>query len=176
MFSSTKADFHFLQVVRSAAKEETGQAVVEAAFLIPVVFMLILLLCQPLILLYNRMVMENAVAEGCRLLSTKTSMGYYSAEKYEGYVMRRLASIPPLEPFHVHDGLCSWEIELSGDEKARQVTVRITNKAKPLPLLGLGAGILGLCDDDGNFTQTAEATMPTQPSWVPDSDLGSPVD
>lgn len=49
-----------------------GQATIEAAALIPVLFILLLLLLQPSILLFDRIVMKNAAAEGCRLLATKT--------------------------------------------------------------------------------------------------------
>ena len=45
----------------------------EAAVLIPVLFTALLLLLQPGILLYDRMVMQGAAAEGCRLLATKTA-------------------------------------------------------------------------------------------------------
>ena len=41
--------------------------------LIPVLFTALLLLLQPGILLYDRMVMQGAAAEGCRLLATKTA-------------------------------------------------------------------------------------------------------
>ena len=52
--------------------DERGQSTVEAAFLFPVVFVLVLLLVQPGILLYDRIVMEGAAADACRLLATKT--------------------------------------------------------------------------------------------------------
>ncbi len=45
---------------------EDGQATVEAAFALPVLFLLVLLLVQPGIVLYDRMVMASAAAEGCR--------------------------------------------------------------------------------------------------------------
>ena len=52
---------------------ESGQATVEAAFLLPVLFVGLLLLMQPGILLYDRLVMQAAASEGCRLLATKTT-------------------------------------------------------------------------------------------------------
>ena len=51
---------------------EAGQATVEAVFVIPVLFVAMLLLIQPGIVLYDRMVMANAAAEGCRVLATST--------------------------------------------------------------------------------------------------------
>jgi len=139
---------------------------VEAAYLIPVLFLLFLLLCQPIILLYNHMVMSGAAAEGCRLLSTKTSAGAYSDDKYEGYIKRRLAAIPPVDIFHAHVGAKTWHIHMEGDENSSTVTVRIVNYVKPLPLLGWGASLLGMCDANGYLVQTVEVTSPTQPAWV----------
>ena len=155
---------------------QRGQATVEAAILIPVLFLLLLLLIQPAILLYNRMVMQNAAAEACRLLSTQADTGEHSAEKYEAYVKRRLASIPSIDIFHAHVGENTWKIELIGGESSSEVTVRITNKLKPLPLLDLGASLLRLTDAQGYLVQIVEVTMPTQPDWVWSNGKGGPSD
>ncbi|MDR3136873.1 MAG: pilus assembly protein [Coriobacteriales bacterium] len=143
-----------------------GQTTVEAAYLIPLLLLLLLILIQPVIMLYNLMIMENAATEGCRLLATRTIQGAYSQDKYEGYVKRRLAAIPPMDIFHAHVGSTTWNIELMGDETNAEVGVRIINKLRPLPLLGWGEQLLGLCDSDGYLTQEVLATMPTQPSWA----------
>lgn len=153
-----------------------GQTTVEAAYLIPVLLLLILLLLQPMILLYNRTVMENAAAEGCRLLVTATSQGAYSTEKYEGYVKRRLASIPPVDIFHVHSGGCTWEITMEGDESSAEVSVHIVNRVKPLPLLGWGADLLGMTDADNLLVQEVRVSMPTQPGWVAESGGNDPAE
>ena len=87
-----------------------GQATVEAAFLIPVVLVLLLLLIQPGILLYNQLVMAAAASEGCRLLATKTDRAVVSQEKCESYIMRSLGSVSPHDMFHIHVGGCSWVI------------------------------------------------------------------
>lgn len=147
-------------------KWTSGQTTVEAAYLIPVLLLLILLLLQPMILLYNRMVMENAAAEGCRLLVTATALGSDGNTKYESYIKRRLAAIPPVDIFHIHEGGCSWVITLTGDENSSEVSVSIVNQVKPLPLLGWGAKLLGLTNSNNNFVQEVTVTMPTQPNWV----------
>lgn len=49
---------------------ESGQSTVEAAVLLPVLFVVFGLLLQPAILLYNRCIMNAAAAEGCRLVAT----------------------------------------------------------------------------------------------------------
>jgi hypothetical protein len=162
--------------IDGALRKTGGQALVEAAVLIPVLFMLMLLLSQPAILLYNLMVMEGAAAEGCRLLATRTDVAAYSEEKYLGYVKRRLAAIPPVDIFHAHVGEGAWDISLEGGEDSGEVTVRIVNHARPLPLIGAGATMLGLCNADGYFEQRVETTMPTQPSWVWSNSHGAPGD
>jgi hypothetical protein len=152
----------------SRRASQGGQATLEAAFVIPVFCLLILMLCQPAILLYDRLVMESAAAEGCRLLATRTQVGAgaHDQEKYEGYVKRRLGSIPPIECFHLHDGSCSYEIVMSGDENSSEVSVSITNKLRLLPVMGLGARLLGKCGADRVYTQQVEVTMPSRPDWA----------
>ena len=83
---------HIQQVIR----KRDGQTTVEAAYLIPLLFLLFLLLCQPIILLYNHMIMNGAAAEGCRLLATRTSVGSYSDDKYEGYIKRQQRQLEEL--------------------------------------------------------------------------------
>ncbi|MCL2339867.1 MAG: pilus assembly protein [Actinomycetia bacterium] len=145
---------------------QRGQSTVEAVLTIPIIFLLLLVLAQPAILLYNRIVMENAAAESCRLLATRTEFGAYSADKYQGYVLRRLAAVPPLAIFHISTSNNGWQVELIGNESSATVTVRITNRLQPLPLVGWGAALLRLTDADGYLVQIVEATMPSQPSWV----------
>lgn len=143
-----------------------GQATVEAVILIPLLFLLLLMLIQPGILLYNRIVMQNAATEGLRLLSTRADIGSYSAQKYEGYVERRLASIPAIDIFHVGGTGDTWDIELTGADASDEVSIRITNTLKPLPLLDFGAVLLRLTDTNGYLVQEVEVSGPTQPDWV----------
>lgn len=160
------------QAIRGYSSSVEGQSTVEAAYIIPLIFVLLLLLIQPGILLYNRMVMEAAAAEGCRLLVTKTDAGGQSYEACEAYILRRLGSIPPQDNFHMHDGQCSWEINFNGDEYSSTVEVSISHAVRPLPLLDLGAKLLGLTDGSGNFLQTATVSSASQPDWVPSNELG----
>lgn len=153
-------------------EEQSGQATVEAAYLIPIVFVLLLLLIQPTILLYNRMVMQAAASEGCRLLATDTSCVGATEEKCEGYIIRRLGSIPPQENFHIHEGGCSWEIELIGNETSERVEVAITNRVKLLPLFDMAGTLFRLYDGSGSYVQEVRVSMPTQPEWVVSSEFG----
>lgn len=149
--------------------DERGQGVVEAAVAIPVLFLLLLLLLQPGIILYDRLVMANAAAEGCRLLATATGDMSGSCE---AFVRHRLAAVPQHDCFHVHQGDCSWNIELLGDESSQEVTVSIENELRPLPLFDAGSKLLGLANANGNLEIAESVTMRTQPDWVTSSELG----
>jgi len=155
-------------------RSERGQGTVEAAVALPVLFLLMLMLLQPGIVLYDRLVMGGAAAEGCRLLATATGDMSGSCE---AFIRHRLAAVPQHDCFHVHGGDCSWDIELSGDEAAQEVTVRIGNELRPLPLLDAGARLLGLTNGRGNLEIEESVTMPTQPAWAAGSEAGlSPAD
>ncbi len=157
---------------RGMLGEDSGQAVVEAAFALPILMLLILLLVQPGIVLYDRIIMQSAAAEGCRLLATAQAEGV-SLERCEDYIRRRLGAIPQQDCFHAHGEACSWNIVMTGGGASSQVTVRIENEIKPLPLLDGASGLLGLTNDEGNLTVSVEATMPAQPAWVASTELQS---
>lgn len=144
----------------------------EAAIVIPVLFILMLLLLQPGIVLYDRIVMGNAAAEGCRLLATATDVAGPMRDSCDAFVRHRLAAVPQHDCFHVHHGSCSWVIEMSGDETSGVVSVRIANELKPLPLFDMGSRMLGITNARGNLVIEEKVTMPTQPDWV----SGSPAD
>ena len=149
-----------------------GQATVEGAFLIPIVFLLLLLLAQPGILLYDRMVMNAAAAEACRMLATRSADDGADADVYEESVRRHLGAIPQQENFHRHRDGCSWRIELSGDEHSSQVSARITGSAKLLPLLDAGGTLLGLGDGAGNVEISVFVSEQTHAAWVDGNALG----
>lgn len=150
-----------------------GQGTVEAALVIPIMFVLMLLLLQPGIVLYDRLVMGNAAAEGCRLLATSTDTLGSMQDSCEAFIRHRLASVPQHECFHAHDGGCSWGIELSGNESSEVVSVRIVNELKPLPLFDAGSTLLGLTNAAGHLVIEESVAMKTQPDWVGSSPAGS---
>jgi len=143
----------------------SGQSSVEAAFILPVLFITLLILLQPGIILYDRMVMNAAAAEGCRYLATFAPSEGMSGQRAQELIARRLGAIPEQDLFHVHEP-CSYEVELSGDETSGQVTVRVSNAIKPLPLLGIGASAFGVLNESGNYEITVESHEQTQPNWV----------
>ena len=149
-------------------KDCAGQSTVEAAFVLPVMLVAVLLLIQPGIILYDRMVMRGAAAEGCRVLAT---LGADQAELCESYVVRRLGAIPQQSLFHEHGSDCSWDISLEGSEVLGQTAVEITNKIKPLPLIDAGVALLNLVDDQGFLTISVREEYTVQPTWASESAL-----
>lgn len=154
--------------IPNGISKNAGQSTVEAAFMIPVVFVAILLLVQPGIILYDRLVMRNAAAEGCRVLATTSADRIDACEEY---ILRRLGSIPSQSLFHEHESGCSWEITLEGNETTGFASVEITNKVKPIPLIGVGAAFLDLVDDQGFLTISVQEGCMVQPSWAQESAL-----
>ena len=144
----------------SRIENETGQASVEAALLLPVLLILLGLIAQPTVLFYNRCVMTAAAAEGCRMLATRT-MDDASAR---AYVVRKLAAVPKADLFHC-GGDAGWEIEFAGGA-GETASVRIRNRAKLLPLLGISAGLMGSIQGDGTVEQEVSASGDTWPGWA----------
>ena len=137
----------------------------EAALLIPVLFTVLLILLQPGIILYDRVVMNYAAAEGCRLLATSTESAGMTQERCQDLVRRHLGAIPQQELFHVHDGGCSYQIELSGGESSAVVAVKITNKVKLLPLFSTGARFAG-ASPDGYVEISVARSARTKAPWL----------
>ncbi|WP_165062366.1 TadE/TadG family type IV pilus assembly protein [Adlercreutzia sp. ZJ154] len=151
-----------------------GQATVEAAFALPILMLLALLLLQPSIVLYDRIVMQNAAAEGCRLLATSSSA---DSQICEDFIRRRLSAVPQVDIFHVHSSGCSWDIGLQGLDGSSIAKVTITNQIRPLPLLDAGASLLGLVNASGNLEVHVECEQQTQPDWaIASMDGSSPQD
>lgn len=152
-------------------RDDCGQATLEAAFLLPMVFVFILISLQPAILLYNDMVMHSAATEACRLLRTRPSG--IGDKPYLAYIERRLASVPPVDLFHAHEP-CSWDVSISGGESSSQVTVTIQNSSRPIPLFG-PLWARGDLDSNGLIRRSVSAAAPGMPSWV-DGSRPSPSD
>ena len=143
-----------------------GQATVEAAFLMPVILLAMLMLAQPAIVLYDRAVMEAAASEGCRVMET---LAPGDEDAARAAIERRLDAVPDAPIFHVG----SWTVELSGGEGQERASVRIEHALKPLPLIGAGMGFLGLTGPGGLFIQDAYRQTEVLDSWVVESRLGA---
>lgn len=151
--------------LRALARDD-GQSTVEATFALPIVLLLVLLLVQPGIILYDRIVMEAAAAEGCRLLATSNE-----GSSVEAFLRRRLSAVPEQDLFHVHGSGCTWDIELHGRESSSEVSVSIYNEVTPVPLIGAGAQALGLTNSRGNLEIEVRASQPTQPDWATEAGI-----
>lgn len=147
-----------------------GQATVEAAFALPILMVLVLLLIQPGIVLYDRIVMQGAASEGCRLLATSSAS---DSQICEDFIRRRLSAVPQVDIFHVHSSGCSWDIRMEGDERSDNTRVTVTNQVRPLPLLDAGAAMLGLVNSSGNLEIKVQCEQKTQPDWALASARGS---
>ena len=145
---------------RSFFSEDSGQASVEAALLLPVLMVCLALLVQPMCLLYTRCVMQSAAAEGCRLLATAT--GDTDDAACEQYVRRRLLAVPQTDVFLAGD----WQVELQGNAESDEVGVQIVGHARPLPLVGVVAALLGPVDQAGNVELKVSVTRCARPGWV----------
>lgn len=145
---------------RSFCSEESGQASVEAALLLPVLMVCLALLVQPMCLLYTRCVMQSAAAEGCRLLATAT--GNTDDAACEQYVRRRLSAVPQADVFLTGD----WQVEFQGNAESDEVGVQIVGHARPLPLVGVVASLLGPADQAGNVELKVSVTRCSRPGWV----------
>lgn len=132
----------------------------------------LLLSVQPGMVLYDRMVMRAAASDACRLAAAKTDAVGDSSQAVEAFVRHRLGAIPPVSCFHVHDGGCSWEVSVQGDERSERVSVEVVGKVKPLPFLDAGAVLLSMTDGDGLLTVKARCERATQPEWVAGSPQG----
>lgn len=139
-----------------------GQATIEAAVLLPVVFSLLMLLAQPAILLFDRMVMEGAAAQGLRMLASRSSDT--PDRGIERLIEAQLAPIPAIDIFHA--GGSAWDIEIQGDEASDEVSVTIVNRVRPLPLLGAPLYLAGALGSDGLVELSVTVSAAPQPSWA----------
>lgn len=131
----------------SCCFEQAGQASVEAALFLPTIMLLLALLLQPAFLLYTRAVMQQAASEGLRVLATREKQGAATEEACVSYVRRRLGAVPNAEAFHV-GGADGWEVSCEGDASCEQVSVEVTGRLRPLPLVGVLAAALGEADGE----------------------------
>ena len=59
--------YSFIKKITFLKQDSSGQATVESAFLIPIAFLLLLMLLQPAIVFYDRIVVNHSAAEAGRL-------------------------------------------------------------------------------------------------------------
>lgn len=143
-------------------KGASGQATLEAAFMIPVLLTLILLLVQPAIIFYDLIVMNSASSEACRLASES---GSQKNANIENLIRRRLSAVPQADLFHIHEGGCTWQIKISGRGSSK-VEVSISNKLKAVPLIDVALRAFGGATRNGVIEISATSKQVVQPDWV----------
>ena len=156
-----------------ALGEPLGQASVEAAVLLPVVTMLLVLLLQPACALYTRSVMQGAAAEGLRVLATRDASGAGTDEACRAYVLRRLRAVPEVAAFHT-GGPDAWEVTVEGDAASGEARVEVAGRFRPLPLVGGLACALGEPAGDEVVLRVSVGER-TRPTWL-EGDYGSWVE
>lgn len=152
--------------------DNRGQGTVEAAVVIPVLFLLMLMMLQPGIVFYDFLIMRSAAAEGARLMATSSAED--GMRSCEDFIRNRLSAVPQQDLFHVHRTGCSWQIDIQGDETTEAVEIGITNELSPLPFLDAPLRLLGATNAAGNLELRVTHAELNQPSWVAQSGAGSP--
>ncbi|ACV23026.1 Flp pilus assembly protein TadG [Slackia heliotrinireducens] len=147
-----------------AEKASNGQATVEAAFLIPVLLLVMLMAIQPGIILYDRIVMQSAAADGCRMLATLRPEDASSARFV---VERHLKAVPDAPLFHQGD----WAVDLQGNSQSDLCAVVIQNSVQPVPLIGAAMGAAGALDAGGMYCFEVEVKL-EKDSWLAESGSG----
>lgn len=165
---------NFIKNLNYKIRKNNAQATVEAAIMIPVIFLILLLLIQPAILLYDLCVMNSASAETCRVLGTCNEVE--KQKVCEPFAKRRLGAIPQQDNFHLHSTGCSYEVFLEGSQETPQVKVSIKNQIKPLPIIGFLSQIFGLLNSNGCFEITAQVEEQSKPAWAQQSYKDTSVD
>ena len=147
--------------------KEGGQTLIEAAFLLPVIFFAFGLLLQPALLLYCRCVMDSAAAETCRLAATATC----GEQSVKAFALRRLAALPGIDIFHTQE--CEWDICIDDSEESGHATVTINGHIRLLPLVGITASTFTQNAGDGCGVMSAVASTSMLPAWLGDSDVNA---
>lgn len=141
--------------------DEEGQSTVEAAIMIPVIFLLLLLLIQPSLILYDLIIMKSAASDTCRVLATCNENEKYKV--CDAYLRRRLSAIPQQNNFHKHDDKCSYDFELKGCQSSQTCSVTIKNKLEALPLIAFLSDIFGILNSEKCFEISATSELSTKP-------------
>jgi len=138
---------------RLRLRDDSGQAVAEAPIAIIALVALVILLLQPTILLYDRVIMNNAVAEAARVQVTEMDGGAQRGH-LAAFVERRLRTIPN-NPYFRNAKPTVTPIE-AGD----YVGVKLTLSVRPLPVLGPAMSWLGKRGPSGEILIESQALAP----------------
>jgi len=156
--------------VRQLLRGDSGQALVEAPFVIPIVCILVLMLVQPVATLYTKMVLGQTAAGICRIVATEDTVPSGSRERLiKAYAADKLEGLPSGRIFRVPGTL---EVDVQGNAQSDLITVTVSVKQQPLPLMGLlvGAGRAGQLEVSGSAsTRGARLGVEGNPRSAPQS-------
>ena len=139
---------------------KNGQSTIEAAFLIPIIFLCLLILIQPIVLLVNHFAMEAAAYEGCRYAATCNDLEADAAIK--NFVEKRLRIFPRVEVVHVPP----WNIKVEQDIENHEVSIGISHEVKPLPLVGSSILVLNSGFGTDFYHQEVKVRRTLHASWM----------
>lgn len=112
-----------------------GQSCVEAAFLLPVLLVFLLLLLQPALMLYHALILENTCQEACRVLATCSNDQDMRA--LDGFITHRLQALPAcFAASDDADAQPDWSVTTQGNAASHEVGVTIEGYVRVLPLVG----------------------------------------
>lgn len=120
---------------------------------------LLVLLVQPLCLLYTRAVMWEAAAETVRVVACARSM-----EVARSYALRRLDAVPEVSVFHV-GGRDDWQVSAARSPDGKTSTVEVAGHLRPLPLFG-DLSCARLERDATGVVLRVGVSERTRPGWV----------
>ncbi len=146
---------------------DAGQMCVEAAFLIPVILILLLVLLQPGIILYDKMVMQAAAGQGIRMLAV---LDEDSAKSCENMVLSQLEAVPKVPIFRKGD----WDIEIEGNETTGNAKIYVSIEIEPLPLMRAPLTLANTLNSKGCIEINVEVSQSTQPEWATSQGLDPP--
>jgi hypothetical protein len=129
-------------------RSEDGQALSEAPVVITTLCVLCLILFQPVVTLYTKMVLGATAASLCRVVATRGPVDDQAL--LQSYSQGKISGLPRGSAFQVPGSL---RVEISGDAHADEIRVRLSLAQKTLPLLGLLVG----AHRDGTVEVSAEA-------------------
>lgn len=130
--------------------------------LLPSFLILLLLMIQPVCLLYTRAVMESAASSAARIMTTS---GEDADEACRAFVLRRLQAVPNVSIFH-EGGPLSWDIEFGHANDEGVSRVKIRGVAKPLPILGAFVRAFAAGESQGNVAIEVEVLYASRPEWL----------
>ena len=146
------------------ARTNKAQSTIEAAFLLPVVMLIFLLILQPICILYTKSIMESAVSGAIRILMTWDESREPAEVGIRSYILRRLHAVPEISLFH-EGGEQDWNIEINGSETSKNVSITIMGHVRPIPLLKLPAKVFCRVSNDGCIELVSKIDIQNKPSW-----------